>query len=384
VSAVRSSRTPFARRLATIAALLALVACALGPRAEAQPRPRPWTPPDADSLQVWAAEIRTMFRAQASDSLEGDGLRAHDRVGGIAWRWLLSLGRDASAQAPAVEAALDSLGFDVDLHTDPVLPSFHFLVVRNPHRPTAHAMGVFLWWRGDRLLRQGMQLVPSARASFRVWWENEADAPYGWGLVETARDGAKRFHYLTLLPDGAFWQPRQFPGSGPDLTGVRATAWTEIDGDGRPELLGWWRVPPDTLFTECRACPARIGERRWVTRSRQGFALEEERVLPGPYATFTEFVRALVANDRAGASRLLARPEMLAAALKEGWGARRAPGTWKLLGTEAERWPRWLSVEFAGAGGPRRYVVRFKEERGRWRIDEWSRAAEDASKGARR
>ncbi len=345
---------------------------------------RPWTPPGADTIQVWAAEVRAALRAQPTDSIDAATKTAYDRLGGIAWRFLRSLGRARVGEIAAVESALDSLGFDTDLVADPVISSFVFLVARNPHRLDAHAMGYFFWYRGDRLMMQAMALPGGRKPLFRVWWNNEAEAPYVWGLLDRARDGRMGMHLLRMTSDGGFWRPFQWPGHGPDLDGAYEAVWVDLDRDLRPELKTWSRATPDPLFAECPGCPPRLIERTYADRRRAGFELIENRVMATPYATFTDFVRALVNQDRSAAARCVAKPQLVDEARKLGWGSRRADSTWALERFEQERWPRWLGLKFSSSSGPKRYVVRFTEEDGRWLIESWTQAAADSTAAGQR
>jgi hypothetical protein len=212
-----------------------------------------------------------------------------------------------------------------------------------------------------------------------VWWNNEADAPYEWGLVDRARDGRIALYLLRMTSDGGFWRPFQWPGRGPEMGRAYEAAWVDFNGDGRPELKTWERAKPDSLFTECPGCPQRLIERTYGERLREGFVLSEQRFLPTPYATFTEFVRSLVVRNRTAALGCVSRPELVDQAQKLGWGSRKADGTWAVERTEQEPWPRWLALRFASANGPRRYVVRFTEKEGRWLIEGWSTEASGAS-----
>ena len=369
--------------------LAAMVMAAMSPvdGVVAQTRPpnvRPWTPPGADTIQVWAAEVRAALRAQPADSIDAETKAAYDRLGGIAWRFLRSLGRPRVAEIAAVEAALDSLGFDTDLGADPLIPSFVFLVARNPHRLDAHAMGYFFWYRGDRLMMQAMALPGGRKPDFRVWWNNEAEAPYEWGLIDRARDGALGFHMFRMTSDGGFWRPAQWPGHGPDLTGAHEAVFVDLDQDLRPELKTWERSSPDPMFSECPSCPARLIERTYAERRRAGFEQVDQQMMATPFATFIDFVHALVSQDRAAATRCVVRPQLVDEARKLGWGSRRADRTWALERTEQERWPRWLGLKFESTSGPKRYVVRFTEKDGRWLIDSWTQAAAETTAAGRR
>jgi hypothetical protein len=280
-------------------------------------------------------------------------------------------------EVKAVEAALDSLGFDTEIATDPHLPAFALLVVRNPFRASAHAMGVLLWFRGERAFQQGFELTGGRNPIMRVWWNGDPDAPYEWAIVDHGGDDRvrARFFLFRLVSDGGFWRPGQYEGHGPDLSAAHEVAFSDINGDGIPELVAWLEDAPDTLFESCTGCPKRLVEHIYTERKYEGFALHDSRVVPTPYSVFVLFVHLLVDHNRAAAARLLDQPAKLDEAVRLGWGTRRSPGTWKLELTEEAQWPAWLQFSFRGPRGREHYVVRFTRKDARWVIGEWKRAA---------
>jgi hypothetical protein len=244
---------------------------------------RPWTPPGADTIQVWAAEVRAVLRAQPTDSIDAATKTAYDKLGGVAWRFLRSLGRARVGEIAAVESALDSLGFDTDLVADPVIPSF------------------VSWWRAIRIGWTHTRWATSSvsgrppddagdgaagrtQALIRVWWNNEAEALYVWGLVIAAR----RSHGVSHVPnDLRRWILAAVPmaGHGPTSAGrTRRSGWTSIatcapnsrPGSARSRI----RCSPNARV------PPRLIERTYADRRRAGFELIENRVMATPYATF--------------------------------------------------------------------------------------------------
>lgn len=350
------------------------------------PRVRPWVPPGFDSLQTWAAEARAEFRAQSRDAIDSVTVVPYNRAGAIAVRWMRSLGRAAAAQARPIEMALDSLGFDTEIATDPVLPNFMLLVVRNPFRLTASAMAYLYWYRGDRVMQQGVELRGGQSPQMRVWWSGERDAPYKWALLDRSRGDVTvmRFMLFKLTADGGLWRPAQYEGQGPNLGNAHSAGLNDVNGDGLPELVAWSDAPADTMFEACSGCPRRLIENIYVERKDEGFGLNDSRLVPSPYSMFVLFIRLLVDHNRAAAARLLDDPAKLDEAIAMGWGSRRLPGTWKLEQSENERWPRWLQFRFRGARGVERYVVRFKQKDGRWIIESWKRAATPATRDTTR
>ncbi len=376
------------RRMGRVAllAFTATLVCAVPPSFAADsglsPRVRPWVPPGFDSLQTWAAQARAEFRDQSHDAIDSVTVVPYNRAGAIAVRWLRSLGRSAAPQIRTMEMALDSLGFDTEIINDPALPNFMLLVVRNPFRLTASAMAFMYWYRGDNVLQQGVELRGGQAPQMRVWWNGERDAPYKWAILDRSRGDVTvmRFMLFRLTADGRLWRPAQYEGSGPDLGDAHTAGFSDLNGDGLPEMVSWSEAPSDTLFEACTGCPRRLIERIYAERKDEGFALHDSRLVPAPYSMFVLFIRMLVDNNRAAAARLLDQPAKLDEALAWGWGARRSPGTWKLEQSENERWPRWLQFRFRGARGVERYVVRFKQKDGRWIIESWKRAASGAAR----
>jgi len=341
------------------------------------PHVKPWLPSSFDSLQSWAVEARAAFRDQAGDAIDSVTILPYNRVGAIALRWLGALGRSHAGEARAVEAALDSLGFDAELTQDPRLPTFILLVVRNPFRLTTHAMGFMFWFRGDRVLEQGVELRGGHDPLMRVWWNGDADAPYEWAMVDRSRGTRepRGFFLFRLTADGGFWRIGQYPEKGPDLGDAYQVAFDDVNGDGLPEIVTWSEAPPDTLFETCTSCPKRVIERIFAERKYEGFSLQDSRMVQTPYAVFMLFVHLLIQHNSAAAGRLLAGPPLLQRALGQGWGTRRSPGTWKLESTENERWPSWLQFRFRGPHGTEHYLVRFTQKDGRWIIEDWKHAA---------
>ena len=354
--------------------------------AHGSPRVKPWVPSTFDSLEDWAAEARAAFRSQTDDVIDSVTILPYNRVGAIAARWLADLGRAHAAEAKAVEVALDSLGFDTELTSDPELPAFILIVVRNPFRASAHTMGFMFWFRGDRIQEQGVELKGGREPRMRAWWNGNPNAPYEWVVIAKSRTraGPTEFFLFRLTSDGGFWRVGQYPGNGPDFGDAYEIAFDDVNGDGVPEIVTWSEAPPDTLFEPCTSCPKRVIEEIFTER-RAGFALEDSRLVQTPYAVFVLFIHLLAQHNSAAAARLLAEPARLPEALGLGWGTRRSPGTWKLELTEEEHWPTWLQFRFRGSRGTEHYLVRFTQKDGRWIIEDWKHAATaSAAAGSRR
>lgn len=371
---------PLARR---VLVLVAVGIAAVAGSAAAQTI-RPWVPPDADSLVQWAAEAKVRFRANTGDSIGGENFRAYDLVGRMGRRLLRSLGKSNMNQAPAIQAVLDSLGLDTQIQVDPDMPYFALLMVRNPSRKTAKAVGFLYWYRENDLRMQGAQFYGGTSARMRVWWTGEQEAPYSWGVVDhgLGDDATLRFTLFRLHPSGMYWNLIQFEDTGirPGPSGT--VSWVDVNGDQKYEVVAWVPAEPDSLFDECPECPKRVNELIFVERP-QGFRLLDTRLVPTPYSTFTFFVRLLLEDNRAQAARLVKSPALVQRALAEGWATRRDWRTWVVEEAEpGSPWPQWLLVRFKGPRGERRYRVDFEVSHGRWVIRDWAERQIHPPKGA--
>jgi hypothetical protein len=78
-------------------------------------------------------------------------------VGRFARRMLRAMGPRDLLQAHAIVPVLDSLGLDVDVAVDPAQPTFALVMVRNPFRFTAHAIGFLYWTKVEDFRMQGAE-----------------------------------------------------------------------------------------------------------------------------------------------------------------------------------------------------------------------------------
>jgi len=215
---------------------------------------RPWVPPTADSVFVWATEAKAAFHANRGDSVGGSNVLAHERVGRIGRRMLRSLGRGNMAQAQAMKSALDSLGLDTEVALDPSQSSFALLMVRNPYRREADAVGYLYWYRQDDLRMQGKIFHGGFAPSMRVWWTGKPEYPYEWAVVdedgrsETDEPGPLYFSLFRLRPDGTYWILQQDEETLPVLGEPGEAQWGDLNRDGRPELVSWTQSRTDSLF----------------------------------------------------------------------------------------------------------------------------------------
>jgi hypothetical protein len=233
-------------------------------------------------------------------------------------------------------------------------------------------VGFLYWYRGDDLRVQGAMYFGGRRPVMRVWWTGYQDQPYSLGVIDHERDmsGRIRLSLFRMNAAGTAWNMIQAPDEGPDLQGAGEAAWVDINADERPELVAWVRTENDTLFESCLSCPHIIQEHTY-TETRKGMWLHDIRLFPGPYATFSLFVRQLAEGNRVPAARLLREPARVDEAITAGWGSRARAKAWVLEYAEEERWPRWLAFLHHGPRGDQRYIVHFELKEGRWIISDW-------------
>ena len=325
-----------------------------------------------DSLTVWGVQAVEHFHANAGDSVGGANYHAYDLVGTMGRRLLASLGRGGIVQAQAIQGVLDSLGLDTQVVTDPKQPGFVLLLVRNPFRPTAAAVGFLYWYRNRDLRVQGVVFHGSRNPRMRAWWTSRTDWPYEWAVVTDNPNDNDRMNLLVLRlnPEGTFWVLVQYENAGPDLGGPGEALWADVNRAGDPEMIVWTEARADTSFELCPECPKLRLERMYVMRST-GYELYDSRLVPSPLATFSLFIRLLQQQNRTAAQKLLADAPKVAEAIAAGW-ERRGRGVWMLEhAEEGESWPRWLAFRFDGPKGPVRYIVHFESIEGRWLIRDW-------------
>lgn len=353
-------------------ALVVLAALALPGVVRAQ-GVRPWLPPGQDSIQVMASEARMMFRQSDVDTISERSIVPFERVGQIARRLLRRLGRQNMLAAPSIEGTLDSLGFDTDVVHDTDLPSIVLVLVRNPDRLSMQAVGYLLWFRGPDLRMQGLAFPTAMRPRLESWWSGSAGSPYSAAIVyhERGSSGRLGFKYLKLSPDGFLWDLVQYEGHGPDL-GVHGDAsFTDMNGDGRPEIVSFSEAPPDSVLTIESPVQPMLREAIYTDRG-QGFVVHDARILPGPLSTLRLFLTLLRQGDRTGARRLLENPDFLELAVAAGWASGRGPRTFVVdRQEEGQPWPQWLGARIVGSQGVRRWVFHFALRDGRWLIREW-------------
>jgi hypothetical protein len=327
--------------------------------------------PAADSISVWAAQAKAGFQSNPGDSAGGENYRAYEKVGLIARRLLRSLGRRDLLQAQALQPALDSLGLVTEVATDPSKPAFALLMVRNPVRHTADAVGFLYWYKGDDLRIQGAVFKGGYHPRMRVWWTGRPEYPMEWGILDETRAGSLRFTMMRLSPGGTVWGIQQDEESFPLMGEPGEASWVDLNQDGRPEFVSWTSAPTDSLFTECPDCPKLITERTFI-EGGDAFEMQDQRLLPTPYATLVYFVRLLIDGKLAQAEKLVREPAKVREAVAQGWDKRVVRKAWTVeYGESGQAWPRRLALRFEGPNGVKRYAVIFAMREGRWIIDNW-------------
>ncbi len=123
---------------------------------------------------------------------------------------------------------------------------------------------------------------------------------------------------------------------GPDSLGTYGTAGFEHVSDAGAELSArTYRTPRG--FVECATCPHAYTTTRFAW-TPQGFQRTELHRVASPYATFADFIAALVSGDRVAASEKVADPALVFDAQRLGWttlsgGWRPSPGADETPGT---------------------------------------------------
>lgn len=367
--------TPPARRRRALAPIAALGLAALLAAAGATPAPaqvtKPWVPP-GDSLMRDVTTARMRFMRQHTDTIAGDNFLPFDDVGRLARKLLRSLGREHFLQAPAIEATLDSLGFDTEVAVDPEQPSVVAVLVRNPFRVSSGTVTFLYWQVRDDLRMQGVGCPPVRDLRLRTWFTGRPATPYGACVVYTARGERPRpgMKLLRMGADGNYWNLVQYEGHGPEFGERASLEFVDANLDGQPEILAYHPVDDDTFFVVRRGVPPIVNEFLYTERP-EGFVLHDARTLPGPVETLRLFATHLRAKELDRASRFLLAPGRIAEAAANGWDRLSGRDAWTVEYGEQAPWPEWLAVRTNDAGGPRRWIFRFFIEEGRWVIREW-------------
>jgi hypothetical protein len=358
------------RRLVAPAVLMSLLLAATPSHAAGPGTVKPWTPP-ADSLTRLAASARLRFQRQKGDSVVGDNFDGYEIVGDMGRKLLATLGRHGLAQAPAVEATLDSLGLDVEVRTDPQMKDMAFMLVRNPFVRSSDAVGYLYWLRGPELRMQGASYPPSQDFSVRFWWTGNANAPYEAVTLyrrRTVDQLAMRLYRMNET--GVLWNLVQYEGNAPELGARTTAAFADVNNDGIPEIVAYHTAEPDTFMRIATDAPQLVQEYIYTERP-EGFVLHDMRELPGPSGTVNMFATLLVRHEPDLARRLLLEPAHLDSVLALGWGQHHGRGDWNIEYGESQPWPEWLELRIRQDTGWKRWIFHFWIKDGRWVIRDW-------------
>lgn len=370
-SATMTPRT-FARSFAPLLLAAVLLAGAVFPEPASAQTIKPWAPA-SDTLRQLTSSARVRFQKQSGDSATGPNYEAYDLVSQAARRLLRALGRDNVRQAPAIEGTLDSLGLDTEIAYDPLSPSVVFMLVRNPFKPGADAIGYLYWYRGNDLRVQGVGFPPSLNPRLRVWWTGRQEAPYEAGVLFDIKRGARQpaFKLFRMGSTGHFWNLIQYEGKGPHFEVNSEAQFADINRDGLPELLVFSHLQPDSTLEVASEAPGLVNELVYTERA-EGFVLHDLRTLPGPVHTLFLFSDLLAKGQHERARQLLLKPEKLTEAISRGWGNDTRRGAWQVEYAEPNQaWPEWLALKVREKGGSKRWIFHFTIRDGRWIIRDW-------------
>ena len=366
------------------AAWVALALALLPAAAGAQPV-KPWTPAGADSITALVADAKVRFRQAATDTIDERSIVPFERVGQAARRFVRRLGRQNTLFAPSIEASLDSLGLDTDVVNDPDVPSVILVMVRNPFRRSEQAVGYLIWYRGLDLRMQGAAFPPCVRPRIKSWWSGRPSHPYSAAVVYETRTEppALGFKYFQLSGDGYYWELVQYEGHGPELGLAGEAAFADMDRDGRPELLSFSPLPPDSILVARAPVDPLLREVIYTDRGA-GFELHDARLVPGPLATLDLFLGLLREGKHDSAKRLLVDPTFLSMAIASGWAESRSPRNFVVdQQEEGQPWPDWLGARVTDRTGTKRWVFHFTLQEGHWLIRDWLAEEAPRSNAAR-
>jgi len=355
-----------------VRALLPLLLLAgLAGRAHAQIL-KPWSPP-GDSLSPLASGARVRFQRQVGDSVSGGNYEAYSVVGELARQLFAAMGKAHLSQARAVQATLDSLGLDVEVATDPATPQIIFMLVRNPFRASAGAVGYVYWLRGDDLRMQGVSFPPARHIQMRAWFSGRQDYPYETAILfENLHDDLRiNLALLRMGSEGFTWVMTQYAGHGPEMEAGAKVAFTDANLDGIPEIVAFQKSDPDSYYV-IRSGVLPTTQELLYTERQEGFVLHDVRPVPGPTETLRMFTELLTDRQYERARRLLLKPAKLDSVLKLGWGRHTERGAWTVeYGEQLEPWPEWLEVRVHQDSGIVRWIFHFWIQDGRWVIRDW-------------
>lgn len=291
-------------------ALVALAGCGQRTRIEGAPQ---------DSSHVVVADSTTRRLRDAQAAWEGSGADAA-RISADAlladlrsrppetWEMRSRSLLDSLAIGGEIAPARGLLAVNFFSRADPDAGSWPYLYWSDGKQTRAQSIegsGLHLLAataRGDGAGAAGVAMVLGRRAGggqqplVMVWSHPRADA--SWSLMQTL---------------------------GPDSLGGIGTAEFQATSDSAADLVARTYTGARG-FDECAMCPHIYRTRRFHWGAA-GFARVEEQKSASPYATFVQFIQALVAGDNDAAERQVANSELLDRARGLEWN--RAKGLWR-------------------------------------------------------
>jgi hypothetical protein len=293
------------------AALVVLAGCGRRSRIEGAP---------PDTSHVVVPDSTTLRLRDAQAAWEGDGGASAARVSaaalladlrvhpGDAWEARAHTLLDSLAIGAEIVSARGVLAVNFFSRSDPDGGSWPYLYWSDGKQARVQSIegtGLHLASATTRVGggATGVALILGRRAGggqqplVMAWSHPRADAP--WTLVQTL---------------------------GPDSLGGIGTADFQAVSDSAADLVA--RTYSGARgFEECAMCPHIYHTRRFHW-GIGGFSRVEERQMESPYATFVEFIQALVAGDNDEAARRVANSDLLDRARRLEWG--RAKGLWRV------------------------------------------------------
>jgi hypothetical protein len=341
--------------------------------ARAQPPLSPWRPAGVDSVGLWALEARTLLSQSAGDSIGPNEARAFRLLDRITRRHFERLGSRRMAGARGVLAVFDTLRLEVDFAQDAELPQFVAVTYLNPNF-AGHAAATYVyWWRGEELRSQPFRLTGGRRLEFDVWWTSVETSPYEAAIVDYPRTGEVRrgrFTFLRLSRQADFWGVIQAGRQSLDLGGSGPARLVDLNHDAVPEVVAWVESAPDPRFENSADLPPVLSERIWARRN-DGFQLLDRRTVPGPFATFVLFLRALENAEFAVARTLAMNAAVVTRARALRLGSFREPASWRYVRPlEEQTWRDRMRFRYGRPHRPTAAIeVRMKVVEGHWLIE---------------
>ena len=335
--------------LALLGAMAALAGC--------QRRPH-LVPASADSTHA-AVDSFTVNSRDASDRWEAG---EYDEAAGLSAK-VVRQALIVRPNAPWVErtrGVLDSLGIGAEVEggdplevmnlfarTDPQGDSWPYVVWHEHGAPRVQSVdghGLHLLDVAARGLKPDSE--PGDSAQFAALWGRRVGAGMQPQVLVWRYARGGRWDLLQTL--------------GPDSLGGTGTG--EFAGTDSSRDLTVRTFRPTPFFDECATCPHVYRERRFGWDSA-GFHRMDERAVPSPYATFTAFVAALVANDRDKAAALVVDKSLIDFARRFEWNAP-GRGRWRVAPATEEGAMEMVFLR----GAKDAYRVRFEAQEGDWVI----------------